>query len=430
MSDAATDVMNPATSDDYDIVIAGGGIVGAALALLLVRVAGFAPQRIVVLEREPARDWRADAPPDLRVVALSQASVRILTAAGAWSLIAAARISPYERMHVWHAGTAPHSPAALHFDAGDAAEPALGVIVENALIQTMLQRQLQAQGIALRQLTLDAVVFGADTLQLTAGNSRLRAHLLIGADGARSAVRRAAGLWIDDEDYGQTAVVANVRSALAHDSTAWQRFLGDGTLALLPLASGECSIVWSVPTTRAQHLLALPAQEFSAAVTADSDAVLGDLRLASGRAGFPLHRMSAPHYVLERCALVGDAAHVVHPLAGQGVNLGLLDAAALADVLGGGLREREDPGALRLLRAYERWRKSDNALMSRAFDAFNRHLSTGSDPLSRLLQRGLGVVGRSATLRHWFMRQAAGKAGELPSAARPRAANQYSPMER
>lgn len=161
----------------------------------------------------------------------------------------------------------------------------------------------------------------------------------------------------------------------------------------------------------------MPVADFNRALTADSAGVLGELALDSERAGFPLHRMSASGYVLERCALVGDAAHVVHPLAGQGVNLGLLDAAALADVLAAGLGEREDPGALRLLRRYERWRKGENEIMSRVFDVFNRHLSTGSDAVSKMAQRGLGLVNRSEPLRRLFMGRALGTSGELPAAA-------------
>ena len=404
-------------SEQFDVVVVGGGIVGATLALLLVRSGGFAPQRVCVLEREVARQWQADAPPDLRVLALSRASERILAAAGAWQQIAAARVGPYERMHVWHASAAARGPAALQFDAAEIAEPNLGVIVENALVQSVLQQQLQAQGIALRQSSLAHLQFSAAALQLTAGEVNISTRLLVGADGARSAVRRLAGLWVDDEDYGQSALVANVRSARSHENTAWQRFLGEGTLALLPLRSGESSIVWSLPAARAKALLAMPAPDFERALTGDSDEVLGELTLASARAAFALHRMSARQYVLERCALVGDAAHVVHPLAGQGVNLGLLDAAALAQVLGNGQREREDPGALRLLRKYERWRKAENETMSRAFDTFNRLLSTGSDPIARLAQRGLAMVGSSDVLRRLFMGRALGTSGELPAAA-------------
>lgn len=386
---------------DYDVVVVGGGIVGSALALLLVRGAGFAPGRVAVLEREPTRDWQRDAPPDLRTVALSRASERILAAAGVWSQIAAARIGPYERMHVWHGDDAPRGPHALRFDAAEMAEPDLGAIVENGLVQSMLQRQLHQQGIAIRQLAVERLQFNDDGVQLQAGDTAITTRLLVGADGARSAVRRLAGLWMTDEDYGQTALVANVRSEQSHERTAWQRFLGEGSLALLPLASGASSIVWSLPSARTRELLAMPVADFDRALTADSAGVLGGLTLDSARAGFPLHRMSAQRYVLERCALAGDAAHVVHPLAGQGLNLGLADVAALVGVI----NQREPWRALgdeKLLRRYARERAAPTWAMGRVTDGL-LHLFSHEAPMSRELRnRGLTLVNRLSPLKRWL----------------------------
>jgi 2-octaprenylphenol hydroxylase len=231
-------------------------------------------------------------------------------------------------------------------------------------------------------------------------------------------VRTAAGLSATHADYGQSAIVANVATARAHEHTAWQRFMRDGTLALLPLADGASSIVWSADAERAQELLAATDEQFARALERGSDRVLGSTRLLSERRSFALRRLSAPRYVSERVALLGDAAHVVHPLAGQGVNLGLLDAAALAQLLLEAVTQREDPGALRVLRAYERWRKSEVALMAGAIEAFDRFLAHGSGPLARLAQAGLGVVNRSQELRRFFIERALGTQGELPRAAR------------
>src|SRR6185436_1319023 len=191
--------------------------------------------------------------------------------------------------------------------------------------------------------------------RLRSGTRELSARLVVGADGARSRVRELAGLAARRTDYGQIAIVAMVHTARPHQRTAWQRFLGDGTLAFLPLGDGSSSIVWSVLAARGEKLLAASREEFERELERDFDGALGTVRLASERVKFPLWRLSAEHYVSARVALVGDAAHVVHPLAGQGANLGLLDAAALADVLSetGG----EDPGAERILRRYERWRR-------------------------------------------------------------------------
>ena len=401
----------------YDVVIVGGGLVGATLALALLRSARLAPQRLCVLEKSAPSLWTPAGAPDLRVLALSRSSERILSSVGVWDRVLAARAFAYQRMHIWHAREAARSAAALRFDAADLAQPNLGHIVENALLIHMLQQQLHAQGIALRQASLDGLTYGPTALQLQVGGETLSTRLLVGADGARSTVRKLAGLWMNSEDYGQSGLVANIRSERPHEHTAWQRFLGDGTLALLPLGQHECSIVWSVPTRKAQALQAMPSAEFNRELTQASDSVLGSLSLLGARASFPLRRMSALQYVQERCALIGDAAHVVHPLAGQGANLGLLDAAALADVLGSAEAQREDLGAVRLLRRYERWRKSENELMSRAFDAFNSLLSFGDGAAARLAQRGLGWVGRSEALRRLFMTRALGMAGELPSAA-------------
>ncbi|MBV9620600.1 MAG: FAD-dependent monooxygenase, partial [Gammaproteobacteria bacterium] len=189
-------------------------------------------------------------------------------------------------------------------------------------------------------------------------------------------------------------------------------------LAFLPLADGHSSIVWSVDEPRARQLLALSEGEFAAALDAASDLALGNITLVSERRDFELLRLHAPHYVSERIALLGDAAHVVHPLAGQGVNLGLLDAAALAEGVAQAVRRREDPGSLGVLRGYERWRKSEVALMAGAIEAFDRLLAHGTGPVARLAQGGLALVNRHEELRRLFIRRALGVTGELPRAAR------------
>ncbi|NDF86656.1 MAG: 2-octaprenyl-3-methyl-6-methoxy-1,4-benzoquinol hydroxylase, partial [Gammaproteobacteria bacterium] len=315
-------------------------------------------------------------------------------------------------------GAASRSEGSLTFDAAELGEANLGYIVGNdALQRATLAAFIEAGGKLLRA-QLDDMDFGAAGVELVTHAGRFTAKLVVGADGGRSRVREIAGLGVEAQDYLQLAIVANVKSERPHEGTAWQRFSGEGTLALLPLASGESSIVWSLPRVRAEALLAAAPHEFASELTTASAGVLGALELASLRRSFPLRRVSAPEYTRERCALVGDAAHIVHPLAGQGVNLGLLDAAALAEVLEAAGCEGEDPGALRVLRRYERWRKSDNELMATALDLFNRFLAFGGDEWSRWVERGLGVVGRSALLRRPFAERALGLAGELPRVAR------------
>lgn len=405
---------------DCEVAVVGAGPIGLAAALLLTKHAGIAPRKIAVLDRRipaPPADL-ASLPTDLRVFALSRASEKILRAADAWTDVARVRSSAYERMQVWHADVPPHGGDALVFDAAEIGERNLGVIAENNVMQAALLGAARRAGILLLQGELESLQRDPHVMVLKTSEARLRARLVIGADGAQSRVRELAGLFARRTDYGQVAIVAMVSTAKPHQHTAWQRFLGDGTLAFLPLADGHSSIVWSLPGARAENLLAVPATDFERQLEQDFDSALGAVRLASERLNFPLWRLSAENYVSSRVALVGDAAHVVHPLAGQGANLGLLDAAALADVLAAGIAAGEDPGAERILRRYERWRRSENELMSAAIDAFDRLLARGSGRVAQLAQRGMPWVGRSAIAKRAFIERAMGLVGELPAAAR------------
>ncbi len=412
--------MNHPNSADYQVAVIGAGPIGLASALLLTSRAGYAAARIAVIDRrlpETLEHVRA-AQMDLRVFALSRASEKILRACDAWRDIVATRAGPYERMHVWHADVPPHGGDALVFDAAELGERDLGVIVENSVLQAALGDAARRAGITLLTGELGGIEQRRDSLALDLRDRTVTAKLVIGADGAQSQVREFADLGATRTDYGQTALVAMVSTTVPHAHTAWQRFLGDGTLAFLPLPDGQSSIVWSLPTERADRLLGVAPEAFERELQSDFDGALGQVRLTSERLKFPLWRLSANRYVGSRVALVGDAAHVVHPLAGQGANLGLLDAAALADVLGEGLAQREDAGAERILRRYERWRRSENELMSAAIDAFDRLLARGSGRLAEVAQRGMPWVGKTAPMKRMFMERAMGLAGELPSAAR------------
>jgi len=404
----------------FDVAIVGGGPVGACAAALLARGApgGRGALRVALLEPDAPEPLPADAPLEARVVALSRASERTLTHAGAWPRMRGPRLSPYERMRIWHESVAAESEQALVFDAADAGEPNLGFIAENRLLQTALLGAFQDAGGHLEPAQLSALEITDAGVNLTTSGRLLTARLVVGADGAQSTVRQAAGLSAEVSGYRQTAIVANVATARPHQATAWQRFMHDGTLAFLPLADGTSSLVWSADDDLAAGLLGATASAFAQQLDRASDLALGSTRLVSERTSFPLRRLAAPRYVAQRVALVGDAAHVVHPLAGQGVNLGLMDAAALAQLVLAAAAEREDPGALGVLRAYERWRKSEVALMSTAIEAFDRLLAHGSGPLARVAQRGLAWVNRSQELRRFFIRRALGMSGELPQAAR------------
>lgn len=412
---------------DYDIAIIGGGPVGAVLGSLLRRGSVRQSPRVLLLERK----WAEPLPPgeDARVFALSRASERILRSAGVWSTLSDSPrvVTPYQRMHVWTAGGAPRGEGSLTFDAAELGEPNLGCIVANSQLQQAAGAAFEAAGGELGQAEVKALEFDARgvvlELDTAAGPQTARAKLVVGADGAGSIARRAAGLTVEAQDYQQWAVVANLHAEHAHEFTAWQRFLGEGTLALLPLSGSEkderlVSLVWSLPRARAEALLALEPAAFAEQVTAASDDILGKLALATDRRSFPLRRAMTDDYVRERIALVGDAAHIIHPLAGQGANLGLLDAATLAEVVLAALAQGEDPGAERVLRRYQRWRQGENVAMALAMEAFNRLLAFGGDVWGQLAERGMGWVGRSPPLRQSFARRALGLSGHMPQAAR------------
>ena len=411
------------SNDVLDVLVVGGGPAGACMGALLARGCGDDPKGMRVAVLEPRRPRRVEShdPIDTRVVAISRASERIMGAAGAWDRVVGPRICAYQRMRVWHETSTPEGAGALLFDAAEAGEPNLGYIVESRLVQAALLDALAEAGGRIETGELRSLDIGADCVTAQTSAGPLSARLVVGADGAQSAVRQAVGLTADSSDYRQTAIVANVKTEKSHESTAWQRFMRDGTLAFLPLSDAASSIVWSADDAVASRLIAASPAEFAVELNRASDHALGSTRLVSDRISFPLRRLAAHGYVANRCALIGDAAHVVHPLAGQGVNLGLLDAAALAQTLFDARREKEDVGAQRVLRKYARWRKSEVAVIATAIDAFDRLLSHGSGPVSRLAQHGLAWVNRSQEIKRFFIARALGISGELPHAAQRRA---------
>ena len=386
---------------DFDVIVVGGGLVGASLVLRLAR-AGLA---VALVEAQAPRETVDPDGWDSRIYALSPGSVDYLNDCGGWAGVAAARVQPVDDMHI--VGDDAHS--ALDFSAYEAGLRELAVIVENRAVLVALWRALAAAGVstfapaACAALTVGA---GAAKLSLDDGR-RLRAQLLVGADGGASWVRGEAGIAVEGRPYGQTAVVANFDTALPHRAVARQWFRRDGILALLPLPGNRVSMVWSTRAAHAEELMALPPAELAAQVEAASGGALGALAVITPAAAFPLRLQRAREMVKPRIALVGDAAHNVHPLAGQGVNLGFRDARELADVLAarGACR---DCGDYWLLRRYERARREDIAAMQFTTDALQRLFNNESAALARLRNAGLGLTDRAGGLKNFLIRHAVG----------------------
>ncbi|WCE30158.1 FAD-dependent 2-octaprenylphenol hydroxylase [Vibrio sp. SCSIO 43137] len=397
----------------FDIAIVGGGMVGLALASALKQ----SDLRIAVIEGVTPKKELTELP-DVRVSALSRASERILRNVGAWQGIENRRMSPYTAMEVWEQD----SFARIEFDATHMGQANLGQIVENRVIQLALLEQVVQQSnveLFMPDRCKNLVVGESEAwLTLDSGES-LTAKLVVGADGANSWVREQADIPLTHWDYGHSALVANVRSSDAHGKTARQAFTPMGPLAFLPMSEPDMSsIVWSTDPNRAEQLQAMPEAEFNKRLSAEFDMRLGLCSVVGERQVYPLKMRYARDFALERIALVGDAAHTIHPLAGQGVNLGLLDAASLAQELIRLWQSGEDIGRKHNLRRYERWRKAEAAKMIAAMQGF-KDLFEGGNPAKKLI-RGIGMTlaGQLPGAKDEIMKHALGLKGELPELAK------------
>ena len=398
--------MNPETQ--FDVAIAGGGMIGAALARALAVEMGGA--RLALVSREAAAAPLPDAGFDARVYTLSPGNAAFLARLGAWRAIAERHLTPVHRMRV-HGDD---GTSRIEFDAYRSGASELAWIVEDRRVQAALWRALDGQeGLSHYSAATvqDLMVSDRRAALVLEDGRELAAQLVVGADGAHSRVRERAGIASAAQPYGQTAVVANFACEQPHRNTAFQWFLGrakaGAILALLPLPGDHVSLVWSTAAAHAEHLLALEGAALAREVAEAAGHSLGEMRLVTPPRGFPLQRLTAERLAAPRVALAGDAAHVVHPLAGQGANLGLQDAQALAAVLGARAPGR-DAGDLPLLRRYERARAEAILAMGATVHGLHRLFDAPGPVAARLRNTGLQLADRLPVLKNLLMRQAMG----------------------
>ncbi|MDH5649174.1 MAG: UbiH/UbiF/VisC/COQ6 family ubiquinone biosynthesis hydroxylase [Gammaproteobacteria bacterium] len=394
---------------ECDVLIVGGGMVGTALACAL----GGSDLRVAVLEPGPVPQLPG-AEYDLRVSAISAASCALFEAVGVWKAIKEFRVADIQEMRIWDAA----GKGCIHFDAADIGAASLGYIIENSVMLAMLHQRMQQyrnvsynSPVKLQQIQLEP----AQATAIADNGQQWRARLLVGADGAHSQVRQLLGIKASGWDFQQKGIVATVTTEKPHQHTAWQRFLPTGPLAFLPLKDPhQCSIVWSADSARADALMTLDDAGFVEQLEVAFENALGAIKHISPRQAFGLNLSHARHYVQPRVALVGDAAHRMHPLAGQGVNMGYADAAVLAQVIMDAMERRKDVGEFAILRRYERWRRGDNTAMLLATDGFKRLFGTEQPLIASLRNTGLGIADKLQPFKNKIMRLASGLEAELP----------------
>ncbi len=404
---------------DVDIIIVGGGMVGLTLANLL----SLQGKSIAIIDRNQVSAFENNQDYQARVTAVSPGSQAIFEHIHAWSAMQAKRVCPFSNMHVWDEAGDGQKMGVIHFSASEMQRSNLGHIVENMVIQTSLHEALlQRKNIEWFVPTVvQKTVTHHSHVEVTLDNeSVITAKLLVGADGGRSTVRKLADISYSEKSYQQMGLVALVQTEHPHESTAWQRFLSTGPLALLPLENGQknqnmCSIVWSVSEDYADELMKLNEHEFADALTQASDMQLGEINLKSKCVAFPLISGQAENLVQPRVALVGDAAHSLHPLAGQGANLGFTDAAVLADILE---KAERDIGSLKVLRKYERARVGETQIMQTAMDGFVKAFGSSNQAVVTARNAALKTADSLQPVKKFFMKHAMGLSKDRPTYAR------------
>jgi 2-octaprenyl-3-methyl-6-methoxy-1,4-benzoquinol hydroxylase len=398
-------------SDQFDVLIVGGGMVGAAVACAL----GDSDLKVALVEQVMPETFATEQPHDLRVSALSIASQQILATVGAWDAIVKMRSCPFKRMRVWEtAGDTEFNSDAIDYDA-------LGYIVENRVTQlALLERAQQFANVEfLCPETIKQIRYseGKGSVELTCGRT-ITAKVMVAADGGQSRLRQTVGLGVTSWDYQQHAMVIYVETGYEQQDITWQRFVPTGPQAFLPLTGNYGSIVWYNTPDEVRRLKALPEVDLLAELMETFPKCLGKINAVLGVASFPLKRQHAQEYVKQGVALVGDAAHMINPLAGQGVNIGLLDAAMLAEVLVEADAKGKNIADLSVLKRYERLRRNENLKMMTVMDVFYRVFSNKVTPIKFLRNLSLGLAERITPLKNKVMRGAMGLEGRLPKLAK------------
>ena len=403
------------TQIDYDVIVVGGGMVGSMLAALLARHTDLT---LAVLEKSVPEPFTPGSDPDydIRVSALSIATQRMLESAGAWQGILDRRACVYREMLVWDG----EQSGSTHFRSEDIGAEALGHIVENRVIQlALLDCVDQADNVDfLCPEQVQGITHHTEHVAVALGDRCITGRLLIGADGARSSLRDMVAIDMQRDAYEHHALVATVTTELPQQQITWQRFVPTGPQAFLPLCGSTASMVWYHNAEEVKRLKSLEDDEFVHELVSNFPDRLGGIQAVQARASFPIAKAHASSYIAERVALVGDAAHTVHPLAGQGVNLGMMDASAMAELVMDAHEAGADIGARRLLRRYERWRRSDNALMISVLDSFYHAFKPQPAPVRLLRSAAMSMADKAGPLKHIVMRYAMGTSGDIPRFAR------------